>query len=81
MDRAILLLDIYWKRKYQTLHVLYPVLDVLPFTFDFRSFMHSVSDVKGVQLGRLNLLTPKRTKRAASEEIRTGEIVPVKYTL
>ena len=29
-------------------------------------------------LGRLNLLTPKRVL-AAAKEIRTGEIVPVKY--
>ena len=31
-----------------------------------------------VQIGRLNLLTPKRVKAAASE-IKTGEIVPLEY--
>lgn len=30
------------------------------------------------QIGRLNLLTPKRVKAAAASEIRTGEIVTVK---
>lgn len=30
------------------------------------------------QIGRLNLLTPTRVA-AAGREIRTGEIVPVKY--
>lgn len=31
-----------------------------------------------MQIGRLNLLTPSRVA-AAAKEIRTGEIVPVKY--
>ena len=30
-------------------------------------------------LGRLNLLTPARVKAAASSEIRTGEMVSLKY--
>lgn len=30
------------------------------------------------QLGRLNLLTPERVKRAAAEEIKTGEMMPLK---
>ena len=33
-----------------------------------------------LQIGRLNLLTPTRVA-AAAKEIRTGEIVPVKYVL
>lgn len=32
------------------------------------------------QLGRLNLLTPTRVKAAAAE-IKTGEIVPLKYAI
>ena len=31
------------------------------------------------QVGRLNLLTPTRVKAAASSEIKTGEMVPIKY--
>ncbi len=31
------------------------------------------------QLGRLNLLTPARVKAAASSEIKSGEMVPIKY--
>ena len=33
------------------------------------------------QLGRLNLLTPTRVKAAAKSEIRTGEIVSLKYAI
>lgn len=32
------------------------------------------------QIGRLNLLTPSRVK-AAADEIKTGEIVPLKYAI
>lgn len=31
------------------------------------------------QIGRLNLLTPARVKTAASSEIKSGEMVPIKY--
>ena len=35
--------------------------------------------LKCSQIGRLNLLTPTRVKAAASSEIKTGDMVPIKY--